>query len=122
MFITVSYNEFCKPNIGYKGVKLSYADDKSEIFFSGDFIKDWWYLTKFIVTINAESERIMMSSSVHDFLTDTQLYDSVYLNFGNNGEDCFLEYEYNHEDPKCEFFIPKGTKWSWKELKEYCTK
>lgn len=110
MVISIKYNE---PNVNeYKGVQIGDKD-----FNSGDFVKDWYDMRKYLIHLtDDEWEPIMCSSSVDHFFMDGAEFDSAYLKEINDVWD--LSYE--HDDSCVEFFVPKGEKWTWKELRKYC--
>lgn len=100
---------------GYEYVEISYGDNEVKKFDSGDFVKDWFACMKFI-TFSDINEPIMNSSSVDHFIMDGAPYDSAYLVPQAGGS--YLSYEYIEDG--LEFFIPKGTKPTWEELKTKC--
>lgn len=118
--IGVNYTEFSKKkDMGYQSVDISYNNLKKEkIFDSGDFVKDWYNCNKFIITKLFDKEpHIMMSSSFDNFFMDGAKFDSAYLI--TNGDEA-PELSYERDDDKIEFFVKKGTKPTWLELRELC--
>jgi len=114
----INYNEGGKPDLGYESVYFFPNHTEKKILFnSGDFVKDWYDLIKHIIQ-NTEDEPIAGSSTVDHFFMDgaDELYDEAYLHDDGNGYD--LHYEYMPEIFK--FFVLKGTKPTWLELRELC--
>ena len=97
------------------------------IFKSGDFIRDWFQMKKYISNISDnEWEPVSYSSSVNHFIQDGAPYDSAYLHIINDKP--VLKY-FDREDPNwfmteidngIEFFVPENEQWTWEKLKEYC--
>jgi len=119
MVIGINFNEGGKPTLDYKSVEVSYSVDgkrQKKKFNSGDFVKDWYDAIKWIIQFETE-EPVCNSSSVDHFIMDggSKFYDSAYLVIG--GDKPTLHYEYREG---IEFFVSKGTKPTWKELKEIC--
>ena len=114
--------EYDEPNVlSYKHTKISYGDNEKKIFDSGDFIKDWFDLIKFIVTELFEREiHFVGSSSVDHFFMDgaDELYDIAYLNSNNTSPE--LVYEVDDMDIMIQLYVPKGTQPTWDELKNRC--
>lgn len=146
-FISISYDEGSnKPDLGYKSVNVCYGDNKKKIFDSGDFVKDWYYMRKFLITeISNIESYFSYSSSVDHFIMDSAKFDSAYLivndditelkypsnipvikNTKNNTKEeqqKFLQYlvEDNDIDENgIEFFVPENTKPTWAELRKMC--
>lgn len=105
-------------NGGYESVYIHYGEQQKKVFASGNFVKDWYYAMKwFILSDNLTNELgICNSSSVDHFIMDGAPYDSVYLL--PDSENSRLSY--NYDDGGLEFFVPKGTTPTWKELKKLC--
>jgi hypothetical protein len=105
----------------YESVRISYGGLKKEkIFDSGDFVRDWYNLNKWIVDESEgelKNEHFSNSSSVNHFIMDGAPYVSRYLRFIENQP--YLSSEYDWMDEGTELFIPEGKKWSWDELKKY---
>lgn len=118
---SINYNEGNKTDLGYKSVQIRYANlTKIKIFESGNFIKDWFDLIKFIVLELSDSElHFSGSSSVDHFFMDgaNKLYDVAYL--FNYDEYSDLKYNIIPED-ELKFYVPKGTTPTWGELKKMC--
>lgn len=116
----INYNEGGKPDLEYESVYFypSKADTEKILFNSGDFVKDWYDLTKYVIQNVGEYEPVAGSSTVDHFFMDgaDELYDDVYLHDDGNGYD--LHYTYIPD--RVRFFVLKGTKPTWKELKEIC--
>lgn len=123
-FISIDYDE---PNQDqYEQINCSSTEtDDNKIFKSGNFVKDWFDMIKHIIFESDENgDRTFsatFSSSVNHFITDGKAYDSAYLHFGN-GKTPYLDYDNvdNGNLEGVEFFVPKGTRPTWLELKEMC--
>lgn len=107
---------------GYKEVSINYGDNQEKKFDSGDFVKDWYFLLKWIILDADLKEPICNSSCVDHFIMDGAPYDSAYLI--PDEENTRLEYANSCWD-ECidkgiEFFVPIGTKPTWEELKLLC--
>jgi len=100
---------------GYECVELCYGENEVKKFDSGDFVKDWYDCMKHII-LGDLNEPIMNSSSVDHFIMDGAPYDSAYLIPDDENTQLFYEYS----DKRLEFFVPRGTKPTWSELKEMC--
>ena len=114
--VSIEYDDVADNEFEYEGVRISYAG-KEKKFHTGNFVKDWYDCIKFIITEPVD-EHIAHSSSVDHFIMDTHGYDSAYLNTVNDVP--VLSYEYSHDDPGIEFFVPSGTKPTWEELRKLC--
>lgn len=138
--IRIRYNNDKKKNLEYKSVELSFGftKKKPKIFDSGDFVKDWYNLKKYI--INDEiNEPVSYSSSVDHFIMDGAPFESAYLHVENG--KCILKYLDKTESKKelsskeflnkliedkkiyeggYEFFVHENTKPTWEELRELC--
>ena len=102
----------------YESVDIQYGDGMKEkkVFASGNFVRDWWNVKKFMIQNLLDSEHAFChSSSVDHFIMDGAPYDSAYLRTDDKGMPYF-QYEYTEDS--IEFFVPKGTKPTWEELKE----
>jgi hypothetical protein len=131
---SINYDEGSrKKDLGYKSVEISYDSGKrKKIFKSGNFVKDWYDCRKFMITKLSETEYTFMhSSTVDHFIMDggKKLYDTTFL-YTDGGTTGYLEYdknkllramlsEYNNEQG-IEFFVKKGTKPTWEELRVLC--
>jgi hypothetical protein len=119
--ISINYTE---PNPeSYESVSISYLGEKSsqKIFNSGNFIKDWYNLNKWIAE-EADGElknesHFSNSSSIDHFIMDGANVISRYLKI-KDGKP-LLEKEYDFMDEGTEMFIPEGEDWTWEQLKEY---
>jgi len=106
-------------NTGYKLVDISYDNLKKEKKFdSGNFLKDWYDLIKWINFADL-NEPVIGSSSVDHFIMDGAPYDSAYLKIDDDKKP-YLSYEYDYRDEGIEFFVPKGTQPTWEELRKLC--
>ena len=119
----INYDEGNK-DLGYKSVRIHYAGDSERLFNSGNFVKDWFDLMKFIITELHETEpHFVGSSDVDHFFMDgaDELYDTAYLVFNEQEKKHILYYGRVREVQEgIEFHVPKGTQPTWEELKEMC--
>lgn len=126
----INYDDGNKKNLGYESVRVSYGENQKKIFNSGNFVKDWFDLMKFIINELSETEfHFSASSSVDHFIMDGAPYDSAYLHMVNEKpvlkyvdktkENYLYEQQDVYEDGT-EFFVPEGTQPTWEELKEMC--
>lgn len=116
--IGIQYKEGSKKkNLSYKSVEISYGNNlkKKKVFNSGDFVKDWYDCTKFMITEISDSEHILHSSTVNHFIMDGADFDSARLKADD--ETAKLVYKYR---PDIELFVAKGTQPTWNELRELC--
>jgi hypothetical protein len=119
--ISINYNEGGS-NLGYKSVDLSCGDSLfDKVFNSGDFVRDWYNVWKWINT-NEINEPIMYSSSVDHFIGDSgDKWDSGYLHFVNDKpvlkypnrevDNWFL----NPDFDGLEVFVNRGERPTWEE-------
>jgi hypothetical protein len=119
----IDYDEFNtgnKQDMGYKSVHISYGNlDKEKVFNTGNFVKDWYDLVRFIIMELSETEsHFVGSSSVDHFFMDGAKFDEAYLITDEN-EMSVLKYDGYHEDGIV-FYVPEGTPPTWEELKEMC--
>lgn len=115
----INYDEGNEQDLGYESVDVSYGKDEKRIFNSGNFVKDWFDLIKFIITELSKTEsHFVGSSSVDGFFMDGADYDEAYLVVDEKGvpELCYGDFE----RIGTKLFVPVGTKPTWKELKEMC--
>lgn len=100
--ISISYSEGNKKNLNYKSVKISYNIlKKNKKFSSGNFVKDWYNLMKFIIENDLWNKEIIShSSSVDHFIMDGAPYDSAYLHMENNNPILKYTEEINEEELK----------------------
>lgn len=128
--IFVNYEEFSKKKgLGYKSVELSLKNDK-KIFNTGNFVKDWYNMIKFIVHYDHELEsHWTYSSTVDDFMMDGAKYDSAYLHMVNDmfmlryvdkSDENWYEDQKDIFEERMEFFVPENTQPTRKELKKMC--
>lgn len=115
-----------KNTIIYHGVTLRVYNENHE-FNSGDFVKDWASALKKFVEFENDP-RLSHSSSVDHFFMDGAEYDSAYLHVID--DEPILKY-IDKSDPNylwtqseiyengCEYFVPKGSNFTWEELKKY---
>lgn len=116
--VNVDYNEGAENGeLGYKSIILSNTDNNAdEKFNTGDFVQDWFNLTKYVMM--NELQYVGMSSSVDHFIMDGghELYDSMYLVFDIDKNKWELSNDFTEEG--YEFFVPKGHKFTWEKMKE----
>jgi len=127
-YITINYAEAgSKEPLNYKSVEIHYGDELKRIFNTGDFVKDWYDMRKFMIIELSETEtHFSHSSSVDHFIMDGAPYESAYLHMSEDKAE--LKYV-DHNDPDyiytqqdifengIEFFVPEGTQPTWEELK-----
>ena len=104
----------------YESVDI-YHDNKTTIYNSGNFVKDWFDCLKFVLMGGIGEYPILSnSSSVDHFIMDgaSKLYDSGYLIV--NEEGVRIEYDTKYHDKGFEVFVAKGTTPTWEELKQLC--
>jgi len=114
------FNEGNKSNLGYKSVHISYGNlKKTKTFGSGNFVKDWYNLMKFMSQKLLEKEPYFVGSSTVDhFFMDGAKFDEAYL-ITNENKMSVLKYDKYYED-SIVFYVPEGTQPTWEELKEMC--
>jgi hypothetical protein len=127
-YTTINYDEGNDENLGYESVELHYGNNEKKFFDTGDFVKDWWNRTKFIIQTLLDSEMFFsQSSSVDHFIMDGAPYDSAYLHTTDDGKPV-LKYV-DTSDPNYlftqreiyegfEIFVPENTQPTFEELKE----
>lgn len=115
----IHYDEFKKKNLNYKGVYIYYGGGNQKEFNSGDFVKDWYDCNWFIINELLDKEaHFSNSSTVDHFIMDGAPYESAYLRSTDDGENWELFYKYDFQNEGMEFFVPKGTKPTWAQMKE----
>ena len=118
----INYNEAgSEQPLNYESVRVHYGKNEEKLFNSGNFVKDWFDLVKFIINVLSETEpHFVGSSDVDHFFMDgaDELYDEAYIVPDETGvaELCYG----NFEEIGIKLYIPKGTKPTWTELKEIC--
>lgn len=132
-FITINYKEGkarSYKQMGYKGVRISYDSDKKKVFNSGDFVKDWYDMNAFVIYEAPDEVFWSHSSSVDHFIMDNAPFESAYLHPvpDTNNEKWELLYwdDKKHSlykdsyifEQGIEFFVKKGTRPTWEELKK----
>lgn len=115
----INYDEGNEKDLGYESVTIHLRNDDKHIWNTGDFVRDWYYSTKFVLLGGLNGEIGGHSSSVDHFIMDGAPYDSAYLRFDDDGNG-YLTNQYDYEDDNIEFFIPEGTTPTWDELREMC--
>lgn len=115
----INYTEFGGENLGYKSIDISYDNlKKKRVFDSGNFVKDWYNLVKFMIMELSKTEsHFVGSSSTDHFFMDGAKFDEAYLIDEN--EKSVLKYDAYYEDGIV-FYVPEGTQPTWEELKEKC--
>lgn len=112
----INYNEGKKRDLGYESVYVHHSNGE-KVFASGNFVKDWFDMRKYIIQESSETEfHFSNSSTVGHFIKDGAPYDSAWLVIENDKPSLVYEYLDEH----IEFFVPKGTQPTWLELKEMC--
>lgn len=104
----------------YESVYLYVSPQLELKFNSGNFVKDWFDAKTHWVQNFEETDPIFsQSSTVDHFFMDggDSFYDSVYLKVNESGI-AYLDYDFRLNG--WEFFVPKGVKWTWEELKKHC--
>lgn len=116
-----------KRPIIYESVTLS-VSGQNFVFDSGDFVKDWAFAKKKFVEFEDEPH-FSNSSSVDHFFMDGAEYDSAYLHVDNGipvlkyidkSDPNYLWAQIDIYENGWEYFVPKGNKFTWEELKKYC--
>ena len=130
MYTTINYDDGNTENLGYKSVEIHFGKDEKKFFDTGNFVKDWYDMRKFMIQTLMDSEsHFCHSSTVDNFIMDGAPYDSAYLHTTDEGEP-ILKY-IDRSDPDffrtqsdvyegLEFFVPEDTKPTFMELKEMC--
>jgi hypothetical protein len=116
--IAIKYDRGNRRNLGYETVLITNGKE-THFFRSGNFVKDWYDCIKYYTTtLNETDLHLSHSSSVDHFIIDGAPYDSAYLivDEKNKGE---LFYGENYCNKGIEFFVPKNTRPTWNELKNY---
>jgi hypothetical protein len=121
----INYDEGNEKDLGYKSVDISYDNlKKQKVFDSGNFVKDWYDLVKFMIMELSKTEsHFIGSSSTDHFFMDGAKFDEAYLVDGivNGEKKSVLKYDGNNEEEDgIVFYVPEGTKPTWAELKELC--
>ena len=120
----INYDEGNKKDLGYESVRISYGNlDEEKVFNSGNFVKDWFDLIKFIINELSETEsHFVGSSSVDHFFMDgaDELYDEVYLVEINVDGETKHDLTNVYDSDAIKFYVPTGTQPTWVELKELC--
>lgn len=126
--IRINYDEG-NENLGYQSVELDCTDkNNSKVFSTGDFIKDWYDMRKYMITVLSDIEPYFIhASSVDHFIMDGAPYDSAYLHMDNDDDKPVFKY-FDKTDPKwylqgvdeggIEFFVPENTQPTWEEFRD----
>lgn len=125
----ITYNDGGKP-LNYEHVYL-HARNIERVFDTGDFVKDWFNAKQaYVQDIQNKEPYLSHSSTVDHFIMDGAEYDSAYLHFKD--DEPVLLYMKETDDPAedmaqryiyedgWEFFVNKGERPTWEELKAYC--
>jgi hypothetical protein len=77
----INYDEGNEKDLGYKSVDISYDNlKKQKVFDSGNFVKDWYDLVKFMIMELSKTEsHFIGSSSTDHFFMDGAKFDEAYL-------------------------------------------
>ena len=115
--ISVDYNE--GTDLKYNFLKFHPDNGDDFIFKSKNFVKDWYDMMKMVLSDKVGVNYYTgLSSSVHHFVSDTGLYESRFL-ISQNAENTHWAFEKtNPSGDAYEFFVPRGWKGGWKELKD----
>jgi len=115
-FIDIRYDDGNASD--YEAVEIHYGNSDKKVFASGNFVKDWWNMRKFMIQNLLDSEiHFSHSSSVDHFIMDGAKFDSAYLKTDDDGKPYFT---YVYDDEGIEFFVAEGTQPNFEELKEIC--
>jgi len=114
----IIYNEGGNP-LNYEAVTISTTDNGDHKWDSGDFVRDWYFSTKFILMGGLKGEVGCNSSSVDHFIMDDAPFESVYLIF-DEGNNPTLTNQYDLDGHNIELFVPTGTQLTWEELRDVC--
>jgi len=124
--ISISYNEGNKKNLGYKSVSIT-DKLKRKVFKSGNFVQDWYDAIMFYSIKLPDDTLLSHSSSVNHFIMDGAKFDSAYLHIENampvlkyidESDPNYIFTQRNIYEGGIEFFVPKGERPTWEELKE----
>jgi len=87
MYTTINYDDGNTENLGYKSVEIHFGKDEKKFFATGNFVKDWYDMRKFMIQTLMDSEtHFCHSSSVDNFIMDGAPYDSAYLHTTDEGD------------------------------------
>ena len=114
-FTSIDYEEPKQKT--YKAVSVCDNNNKTVLFNTGDFVKDWYDSIKHLLTNLADEPNHMHSTSVDHFQMDGNGYDSMYMTFNEETNSGELSTEYGDG---IEFFVKAGTKPTWDELRKLC--
>lgn len=113
----------------YQSVQISFGEKEKKFFASGNFIKDWYDMRKFIIFNLSNELYFYHSSSVDHFIMDGAPYDSAYLHtidekpvlkYLDRSDSLWFFNQRGIVDNSIEFFVPEGTQPTWEELKKMC--
>lgn len=131
IYTTINYSEGGgQQPLNYKSVEIHFGNKEKKFFDTGDFVKDWWDRTKYIIQELLDSGDVFInSSSVDHFIMDGAPYDSAYLHvvdekpvlkYVDTTDPDYLFTQADIFEHGTEMFVPEGTKPTWEELKEIC--
>lgn len=117
-----------KFRLKYKSVHIHCQNNGyNRTFKSGSFVKDWYDMKKYYLDVLQDIEPNLSGSSTCDhFISDGAEYDPAYLHVVDDKP--VLKYP-DYSDPHWymgedvdgwEFYVEKGTKPTWGELRELC--
>lgn len=101
IFIKINY-EKTDNKLKYISVAITSPRGQKE-FKMFDFVKDWFNMREHIRIKFSKSDMAVYTPTVYEFTENSPEYESVEV-FG------------------VEYFIPKGSGWTWGDLVEHCTK
>lgn len=122
--VSVRYTEQGK-FLCYEGLTL-HINDQTKEFSYGSIIQDWMMMLNYLAMSEHGLSMLYTSSTLDHFFFDGggECCDVAYL-YINDGEDAELKYQTSAEfffDGGIEIFVPKGKKYTWKEMKEVFAK
>jgi hypothetical protein len=130
--VSITYNEGnhrSYKKMGYESVNLSYGKNTHKKFNTGNFEQDWYDMRAHMIKKVKNEPYFCHSSSVDHFIMDGAPFESAYLHpvAGTNNEEWELIYwdKNKHNlyadrhiyENGWKFFVKKGTRPTWAELK-----
>tara|TARA_R110000796_G_scaffold215732_2_gene331752 strand:+ start:19044 stop:19397 length:354 start_codon:yes stop_codon:yes gene_type:complete len=101
-------------------IKFTYnLNRNTEIFDSGDFVKDWYDYTKRKMQLDATEFQFVEHSSVSEFVNNNP-YKMMYLTVGQNREWVLINSTSNYRWFDVRYYVEEDTNPTWEELKERC--
>lgn len=119
----INYDEGNEKDLGYESIRIRYGKNEEKLFNSGNFVKDWFDLIKFIIMELSKTEfHFTGSSDVDHFFMDgaDKLYDEAYLVDATVDGETKSVLSYDYDEDAIKFYVLKGTQPTWDELKEMC--